>query len=146
MAPVTRAAGLVVYREANGIIEYLLLQASYPPHHWTPPKGHVDPGEDEWTAALRETKEEAGILPDQLSIDKGFNYVQHYDVKGKPKSVAYWLAKLIVPFEVVLSHEHQKMNWFNLKDSIEITNYKEMEQMLRAADDYIQKKLGGAKA
>ncbi|KAK6748850.1 hypothetical protein RB195_001460 [Necator americanus] len=52
----------------SGRVEFLLLQASYPPYHWTPPKGHVDPGEDEWVAALRETKEEAGLLQDQLKI------------------------------------------------------------------------------
>jgi hypothetical protein len=39
MSSVIRAAGLLVYREVNGISEYLLLQASYPPHHYTPPKG-----------------------------------------------------------------------------------------------------------
>lgn len=34
------AAGLVVYRIVNrNLFEYLLLKASYPPFHWTPPKG-----------------------------------------------------------------------------------------------------------
>lgn len=35
-----KAAGFVVYRkDTNNIIEYLLMQASYVPFHWTPPKG-----------------------------------------------------------------------------------------------------------
>lgn len=37
--PLVRAAGLLIYRKIAGQIEYLLLQASYEPYHWTPPKG-----------------------------------------------------------------------------------------------------------
>lgn len=55
-----RAAGFVIFRRLNQQIQYLILQASYGQHHWTPPKGHVDPGEDDYTTALRETNEEAG--------------------------------------------------------------------------------------
>lgn len=37
---VRKAAGFVVYRKnCDEIIEYLLMQASYANHHWTPPKG-----------------------------------------------------------------------------------------------------------
>ena len=38
-----RAAGFVLFRR-NPSVEYLLMQTSYGQHHWTPPKGHVDPG------------------------------------------------------------------------------------------------------
>jgi len=34
-----RASGFVIFRLACSQIEYLLLQASYGTHHWTPPKG-----------------------------------------------------------------------------------------------------------
>ena len=64
-----RAAGLVIFRLKEGAsvgsAEWLLLQTSYGEHHWTPPKGHVDPGEDDITAALRETHEEAGLEKNQ---------------------------------------------------------------------------------
>lgn len=55
-----RAAGFVLFRRLCGQIEYLLLKASYGDFHWSAPKGHVDPGEDDFSTALRETKEEAG--------------------------------------------------------------------------------------
>lgn len=38
MAP-TRAAGLVIFRKFNEVVQYLMLQTSYGEHHWTPPKG-----------------------------------------------------------------------------------------------------------
>lgn len=36
---VVRAAGYVIYRKIANTIEFLLLQASYPDYHWSPPKG-----------------------------------------------------------------------------------------------------------
>jgi bis(5'-nucleosidyl)-tetraphosphatase len=43
-----RAAGILLYRcqasqsVATEGVEFLLLKASYPPFHWSPPKGHID--------------------------------------------------------------------------------------------------------
>jgi hypothetical protein len=34
-----RAAGFVIFRRLANQIQYLLMQASYEPFHWTPPKG-----------------------------------------------------------------------------------------------------------
>ena len=41
------AAGFVIFRrrDLSSEPEWLLLQTSYGEHHWTPPKGHLDPGE-----------------------------------------------------------------------------------------------------
>ena len=55
-----RAAGFVIFRRLHEQIEYLLLKASYGDFHWSSPKGHVDPGEDDYTTAVRETREESG--------------------------------------------------------------------------------------
>lgn len=38
MSP-TRAAGLVIFRNVNKVIQFLMLQTSYGENHWTPPKG-----------------------------------------------------------------------------------------------------------
>ncbi|KAJ8338741.1 hypothetical protein SKAU_G00355270 [Synaphobranchus kaupii] len=89
-----RACGLIVFRRliqplpADGI-QYLLLQTSYGEHHWTPPKGHVDPGEDDMTTALRETQEEAGLGRGQLRVEEGFLSELRYEVRGRPKEVLY---------------------------------------------------------
>ena len=79
---VVRAGGLIVYRTIQQSIEYLLLQTSYGRNHWTPPKGHVDPGENEKIAAIRETQEEAGLDEKDLEIEDGFSVVLEYKVSG----------------------------------------------------------------
>lgn len=144
---VVRAAGMLVYRISNNTIEYLLLQASYPPFHWTPPKGHLDPGEDELTAALRETKEEAGIDKDKLEVHKDFDIVLQYQVKQssrysqevtKDKTVKYWLAKLNDSNAVKLSEEHKAMKWAPLEEAIKISKFPEMERLFRSAEKYLK--------
>ncbi|GMT29371.1 hypothetical protein PFISCL1PPCAC_20668, partial [Pristionchus fissidentatus] len=138
MTSPVRAAGLVVFRRAPAI-EFLLLQASYPPHHWTPPKGHVDPGEDEWTAALRETKEEANIDKEQLQIFEDVHKTLAYEVKGKPKTVKYWAAQLKNPEGVTLSHEHQHWKWAPLDEAVKIADYAEMGELLREFNEKLTK-------
>ncbi|XP_033354816.1 bis(5'-nucleosyl)-tetraphosphatase [asymmetrical] [Bombus vosnesenskii] len=137
-----RACGFVVFRRVQGIIEYLLMQVSYGTHHWTPPKGHVDPGESDMEAALRETEEEAGLLVNDLNIFENVKEEQNYEANGKPKIVIYWLAELLDPEKPIrLSHEHQAFKWLPLEEACSIAKYKEMQNTLRNFNDYILKNL-----
>ncbi|XP_049590455.1 bis(5'-nucleosyl)-tetraphosphatase [asymmetrical] isoform X1 [Syngnathus scovelli] len=140
-----RACGFIVFRRLASCapptdnIQYLLLQTSYGQHHWTPPKGHVDPGEDDLTTALRETKEEAGLGAEDLQIMEGFLKELHYEVRGRPKEVLYWLAELRDPgTEVTLSNEHQSYRWVQLEDACTLAQHKEMQDTLRAAHRYLE--------
>uniref|UniRef100_A0AC35TQC8 Bis(5'-nucleosyl)-tetraphosphatase [asymmetrical] n=1 Tax=Rhabditophanes sp. KR3021 TaxID=114890 RepID=A0AC35TQC8_9BILA len=136
---ITKAAGILVYRRISEKIEYLLLQASYPPHHWTPPKGHVDPTDkDEFEAAMRETKEEANIGGEQLEVDQNYSHLMQYEVKGKPKTIKYWIGKLKDGSVVELSHEHQNQKWCELAEALKVTDYKEMQILLVEAEEYIR--------
>lgn len=137
MAPGERAAGLVIFRclrDCRTKFEYLLLQTSYGKHHWTPPKGHVDPGESDLQTALRETEEESGLGADSLELMTDIKKEIIYPVKGKPKTVIYWPAKLKESnIEVVLSEEHQKFEWLDLKDACRLLHDSTAE-MLREVD------------
>ena len=92
----------VLYNSDTGIIHRCCIQeqASYGQKHWTPPKGHVDPGEDDMTTALRETKEEAGLDKSDLKIMEK-TWELSYPVKDwkdgivRQKSTIYFLAELI---------------------------------------------------
>ncbi|CAK6958280.1 bis(5'-nucleosyl)-tetraphosphatase [Scomber japonicus] [Scomber scombrus] len=140
-----RACGFIVFRRLlNRVpppdnIEYLLLQTSYGEHHWTPPKGHVDPGEDDLTTALRETKEEAGLGVEHFRVIDDFVHKLHYKVRGKPKEVLYWLAELRDPgTAVTLSEEHQDYRWARLEDACTLAQYKDLQDTLRAAQRHLE--------
>jgi predicted NUDIX family NTP pyrophosphohydrolase len=65
--PPRRSAGLLVFRRGHGAVEFLLVHPGGPfwRHRdagaWSIPKGHVENGEDELAAALREFEEEVGV-------------------------------------------------------------------------------------
>ncbi|PAV69166.1 hypothetical protein WR25_20592 [Diploscapter pachys] len=101
-------------------------------------KRHVDPGEDEWIAALRETKEEAGIDSKELDIHKDCHETLRYTAHNKPKSVKYWLARLKNPEDVQLSHEHQNHMWAELDEAVGIADYAEMGALLKKFATYIK--------
>ncbi|NXG18942.1 AP4A tetraphosphatase, partial [Grallaria varia] len=141
-----RACGLIIYRrlrpappsKAADSIEYLLLQTSYGTHHWTPPKGHVDPGEDDLQTAFRETQEEAGLQASQLTLIDGYRKELHYPVHGKPKTVVYWLAEVKDhDTEIKLSEEHQAFQWLKLEDACKFVEYEDMQAMLKEVHQFL---------
>jgi len=55
-------AGVVAYRTDGGEPRFLVVTARKNPGEWVLPKGHVEPGERPEEAALREAREEAGVV------------------------------------------------------------------------------------
>ncbi|XP_014285314.1 bis(5'-nucleosyl)-tetraphosphatase [asymmetrical] [Halyomorpha halys] len=133
---VVKAAGFVIFRR-QPVLEYLLMQASYGIHHWTPPKGHVEKGEDLLQTAYRETEEEAGISKNDLLLTN-YSETINYEVNNKPKAVTYYLAQLADDASVKLSHEHQDFKWANLEDACVLVNFPEMQKVLRNCDAFLQ--------
>jgi 8-oxo-(d)GTP phosphatase len=58
---------------------------------WSFPKGKLDPGEHLTTAAVRETREESGLV---VGLDAPLG-VQRYSVSGRPKRVHYWASTVL---------------------------------------------------
>ena len=126
---VIRTAGIILFRRIppRNVIEYLLMQASKK-HHWTPPKGHVDPGESDFETALRETKEETGFDEKAFRVIPDFmcelNYKKTIGGIKRPKVVTYWAAETIDPnSKVTMSSEHQDFKWLPLKEAIELSGF-----------------------
>ncbi|XP_059618519.1 bis(5'-nucleosyl)-tetraphosphatase [asymmetrical] [Phlebotomus argentipes] len=136
------AAGFLLFRRLSDQIQYLLLQASYGTGHWTPPKGHLEAGETEFEAALRETKEEAGYSEADLKVYKDHFHEMHYQVKGNDKRVIYWLAELENPQkEPELSDEHVARKWLPKDEAIALSGFSNFEEMVRKFHDVIVSKL-----
>jgi bis(5'-nucleosidyl)-tetraphosphatase len=135
------SAGFVIYRRlAKKRIEYLLLQATGPSQHWTPPKGHVEAHEAPIEAAFRELLEETGIDKTRLTF-MSYSRTLHYHARGVPKDATYWLARLedgARGGEVVLSKEHQAYVWAQSKEAIELARYPEMQKLLYDCDKFLR--------
>ena len=132
------AAGFIIFRRLQEQVQYLLLQTSYGIHHWTPPKGHLEEGETEMDAAVRETEEEAGIAKDQLKVHD-YKEELRYPVKGQMKRVVYWIAELTNPdTPVKLSDEHIKYEWCTIADAKKIqSQFEDMCALMDEVDAYV---------
>ena len=86
--------------------------------------------QDDITAAVRETEEEAGLSRSQLDIFDQVKAVLKYQAFGRPKVVVYWLAKLVnYEDNVVLSHEHQAFKWLSLDEARELSGFEDLKKV-----------------
>jgi bis(5'-nucleosidyl)-tetraphosphatase len=133
-------AGLIIVRNISDSTEYLLLQKSIGEQHWTPPKGHLDIGENDLEAAIRETKEEAGLRENEFNLIDNFkielNYVSR---KGVSKTVWYWIAEIKNPnATIVLSSSHKHYRWLKLQDAIDFVKYDSVKNGLKLANEFLK--------
>ena len=134
------SAGIILYNNDNDQIQFLVLK--YPGGHWDFVKGKMENSEEPRQTAIRETKEETGII-DVEFID-GFNEEISYTfyVKNKEinKKVIFYLGKT-KSTEIIISHEHLDFAWLNFKDAIERITYENAERVLIKANNLLQSRI-----
>ena len=120
------AAGLILKRITTDGPRYLLLQSSK--HgEWGFPKGHIDPGEALWPAAVRECAEESGI---GLFASSGEPVHISYQLPKGLKHVVYWPA-ITNQERIQLSDEHRKGCWLSHEDVLDRLNHENLKDVFR---------------
>jgi len=129
-----RSAGVVPFhRDSAGTLTYLLLDYG---HHWDFPKGHVEKGETDQTAAIRELHEETGLTPKSLRDDFAHEIQYFFRAKDKAlvrKSVVFFLAE-VADTKVKLSHEHVGHAFLPYELALKKLTFDNARELLRAAN------------
>ncbi len=127
-----KSAGIILFRRNGNAVRFLLIKNAA--HgHWDFPKGHIDPGEDEMQAALRETREECGIAA--LEIVPDFREVITYKVGANQKEVAYFLAEAKTE-DITLSDEHTDWRWAMLDEALDFVQFHNARHLLTVASKH----------
>ena len=126
MGRVPQAGGIVVRKDGDRLA-VLLVRAKKDPGVWIFPKGHIERGESAAQAAVRETREEAGIegelvgpIGEPLEFHNG-----RYEV-----SVQYFLIR---PLSECAECEGRAKQWFPIDDAIAALQWEDARALLRLA-------------
>ena len=134
------SAGIVLFRKEDSKILFLLLH--YPSGHWDFIKGKMEKGESTHETAIREAKEETGIMDITFleNFEEWINYDFQYQGELIHKKVVFFLAETKTK-EVMISHEHLDYTWMDYNTSMEKTTFDNAKTVLTRAQMLLTKTL-----
>ncbi|PWJ19131.1 NUDIX hydrolase [Jannaschia seohaensis] len=121
-----------VLRGVGAATELLMLRRLAPPvGTWAQVSGEIEDGETAWQAALRETREETGLVPDSLwSADC---HEMFYEPARDAFTIApCFVARVAPAAEPVLNAEHDAAAWLSFDDALAAVSFAGQRRVLRA--------------
>ncbi len=125
--PLIKQSGAIVVRLDADEPRVLLVTSRRNPKHWIFPKGHVERGETAEAGALREAREEGGVIGKSMGRA---GMVEHRFL-GVRRRIDYFLAELIR--EAGPPEEGRKRIWCEFDDALERLSFRDMRKLLRNA-------------
>lgn len=114
-----RAAGAVVLRQRDGVQEVLLIhRQAY--DDWSLPKGKAIPDELRPATAVREVREETGVL---IELGIRLQSIRYRVGKGSIKTVDYWRARPIAQFYHAPDREVDEARWVSVEAARTMMSY-----------------------
>jgi len=134
------SSGVVLFRKENEKILFLLLH--YPSGHWDFVKGKMESGESPLVTAIRETKEETGII-DVKFLDYFEEWIQYnFQFKGElvQKKVVFFLGETKIK-DIKISHEHLNYTWMDYSTAMEKITFDNAKTVLSKSYALLSKTL-----
>lgn len=136
------SSGIIVFRKEEKEILFLLLYRGS--SHWTFPRGKIESEERSFEAALRETREESGLVRSDLQFVNRFKAYEHWTfVKYKQriaKTVIFYLAETKKK-QIRLEPDFEGYGWFVYREANRIFSgekNKENRKVLRQAYRFLK--------
>jgi bis(5'-nucleosidyl)-tetraphosphatase len=136
-----RSAGVILFRDSPAGRRFLLLDYG---KYWDYPKGHVEKGEDDRTAAVRELAEETGISGAAFvsGFEEEIQYFFRHSARGLVrKTVVFFLASTDIE-AVKLSHEHVGFAWVSGEEALRKLKFRTAKRVLSAAMEFLERRVG----
>ena len=124
---VVRQAGAIVVRFDDDEPRLLLVTAKRNPKAWIFPKGHIEDGETAAEAAVREAREEAGVVGKAL---KSIGNLE-LDLGGQAVEVEYFLVTLEKDKDD--AEEGRKRKWCTHEEALERIEFGEARALIDKA-------------
>jgi bis(5'-nucleosidyl)-tetraphosphatase len=134
------SAGIILFRKEETKNLFLLLH--YPSGHWDFVKGKMEKGESIHQTAIRETKEETGVIDITFleNFEEWIEYNFQHQGELVNKKVVFFLAETKTK-DIKISHEHQGYTWMDYSTSMEKTTFDNAKTVLTKAQKLLSKTL-----
>lgn len=138
------SAGAVIYKKMDNDILFLLVYSKRN-KEWGFAKGHIEADETEIEAALREIREETGII--NISFIENFKLTDSYKIKGTlpstkdriiTKKVIYYLCYTNKDFTYKTDDEIGSCKWVTCKEALSLLKYDKQKEILNKANKFIK--------
>jgi diadenosine hexaphosphate hydrolase (ATP-forming) len=125
--PTVAQAGGIAFRGAGRDLSILLVTSKKDPGFWIFPKGHVEPGETDAEAGVRETLEEAGVAGDLLGP---VGAPLEYDWNGTRYRVQYFLIRATSESPAT---DGRTIAWLPFEEALTRLSFDDAARLLREA-------------
>ena len=101
----------------------------------------MEKNEDDFSAAVRETREETGLIEgrDFEFVSRNFTVQTIYMNELKHKRIVFWLAKVNDSnVNICLSSEHQDFKWYTLNEALSLFKNEDLKRAMKEADFFIE--------
>ncbi|MDP2670952.1 MAG: NUDIX domain-containing protein [bacterium] len=133
------SAGGIVYKKENSQI-YILVTQHSAHHGWVFPKGLLDKGEDKATTALREVREEGGVVAKIVEELAPVEYFYKFQGETIKKKVTYFLMEYVSGKIEDHDWEMEAAEWLPLEKVDERLTYKTDKQVFQKAQEFLTEK------
>lgn len=113
-------AGAIILNQ-NGTKAVLLYRGNH--NDWSFPKGHVEPGENQFDTMLREIKEETGVIGKVISPLPDMEYLNS---KGDGVRLHMYLLRAETE-KLIEEHEGDKLEWIDLNEVTDKLTYQNLK-------------------
>src|SRR5207253_9285976 len=129
------SAGGVVYRREHGGVEVALASRRTRRGElaWGLPKGIVEEGEDTEATAVRETREETGLVAEPEASLGQTSYMYVWEGARIAKVVHFFLLRQTGGDTADHDFEMEEIRWFPLEDALKTASFKGEREVLRRA-------------
>ena len=141
--PVEKTAGAIIFRREGDKIYYLLLNYAaigrVEKTYWGFSKGHIEKGEKEIDAIIREIREETAI--EDLEFLEGFKETEKYFFRHKGKTIfktVYYLLAETKTKEIKVSFEHIGYEWLPYEEAVKKLTFKNAKEILKKANEFFR--------